>query len=140
MEGRAFSCPAWRGLGHDSLSILLRSSQNAKHSRPRLGLRFFASLRNGLRGLRLSSPLGSLPERKKTEAFASVLASGGPERTRTPYLLSANEALYQVSYGPGKKVGEPHRFAPSTDRIVQKFSRMRKECKWFRIRRCALDE
>lgn len=24
----------------------------------------------------------------------------GPERTRTPYLLSANEALYQVSYRP----------------------------------------
>ena len=25
---------------------------------------------------------------------------GGPERTRTPRLLSANEALYQMSYGP----------------------------------------
>ena len=26
--------------------------------------------------------------------------SSGRERTRTPYLLSANEALYQVSYAP----------------------------------------
>jgi hypothetical protein len=28
------------------------------------------------------------------------LSMCGPERTRTPYLLSANEALYQVSYRP----------------------------------------
>ena len=31
---------------------------------------------------------------------------GGPEETRTPDLLDANEALYQLSYGPVDLVGE----------------------------------
>ena len=30
------------------------------------------------------------------------VASGGPKRARTAYLLIANEALYQMSYGPPK--------------------------------------
>lgn len=29
----------------------------------------------------------------------------GPERIRTPRLLSANEALYQMSYGPKRERG-----------------------------------
>ncbi len=33
-------------------------------------------------------------------AFNSEFLNGGPEKIRTPCLLSANEALYQVSYGP----------------------------------------
>ena len=52
------------------------------------------TITKGLRVLRLSKT-------KSPNACASgFLVLCGPERTRTPYLLSANEALYQVSYGP----------------------------------------
>ncbi len=37
---------------------------------------------------------------KKHKAFALCLIFCGPEKIRTPCLLSANEALYQVSYWP----------------------------------------
>ncbi len=32
-----------------------------------------------------------------------IFAFGGPERTRTAYLLIANEAFYRVNYGPGMR-------------------------------------
>ncbi|TSC67179.1 MAG: hypothetical protein G01um101472_502 [Parcubacteria group bacterium Gr01-1014_72] len=33
-----------------------------------------------------------------------VVRIGGPERTRTAYLLIANEAFYQMNYGPEHKI------------------------------------
>ena len=58
-------------------------------------------------GLRPASPaLGSSPlcvsqqTKEKTRIKRVVFFCCGPERTRTPYLLSASEALYQVSYWP----------------------------------------
>ena len=45
-----------------------------------------------------------------TEAIGGFF--GGRERTRTPYLLSASEALYQVSYAP--KRGRIRSFGPKT--------------------------
>lgn len=88
-----------RGIGHDSLTILLRSSQNAKRSRPRLGDNILPSVECR----RPPPPFDSsrvLQRRNKPKAVALGLALCGPERNRTPDLLSANEALYQLSYGP----------------------------------------
>ncbi len=44
----------------------------------------------------------ALQNAKAVKHFASRLAFCGPEKIRTPCLLSANEALYQVSYGPSE--------------------------------------
>gem|GEM_PF-2320649 len=39
---------------------------------------------------------------KTPPSLGGVLVASGPERIRTPRLLSASEALYQMSYGPKK--------------------------------------
>ena len=39
-------------------------------------------------------------DRSTAELPRNFLSNGGPKETRTPYLLIANEALYQMSYGP----------------------------------------
>ena len=43
---------------------------------------------------------GSTNEKGRHFLWRTLFHIGGPEKIRTPCLLSANEALYQVSYGP----------------------------------------
>ena len=39
-------------------------------------------------------------ELSRSFKFCADVSFGGPERTRTAYLLIANEAFYQMNYGP----------------------------------------
>lgn len=48
-----------------------------------------------------SANYSTLHKNTNTRSAAGVCVfCGGPERTRTAYLLIANEAFYQVNYGP----------------------------------------